>query len=339
MVTGFLLLFLKNRFAVVAKKEALLFVLLAFICGPASAERLSLMTDWSAYGAHGPLFLAQQQGWFKDAGLDVVILDGKGSNSTIQLVASSVADVGFVQLASMATAIGQGMPLISIAGYIRAGDNGVAVPIDGPIKTAHDLAGKKLAYVLGGGSATLLDAFFKRAGIARSDVTLIGVDSSALPSTYVSGHADGAISTVAYMIPLFAETRPSVAISFASVGLVVPSFGLAVRTDEVSSRKADFAKLVPILDRAWTYVADGHVPEAIDAIVASRPGEKLDRTVMTNQLTDYLKLLDTPATQGHPNGWQAESDWQSAIAVLQGTGALKGEHKTGEFFTNQFIGP
>ena len=36
---------------------------------PAQAQNsLTIATDWAPYGVHGPLFLAAQNGWFKDAG-------------------------------------------------------------------------------------------------------------------------------------------------------------------------------------------------------------------------------------------------------------------------------
>ena len=60
---------------------------MAATSSPALAQNsLTIVTDWAPYGVHGPLFLAAQNGWFKDAGLDVTILDGKGSSSSLQLL-------------------------------------------------------------------------------------------------------------------------------------------------------------------------------------------------------------------------------------------------------------
>src|SRR6476646_10739963 len=68
---------------------------------------LTIVTDWAPYGAHGPLFLAAQKGWFKDAGLDVTILDGKGSASSLQLLVGEKVDIAFVQLSTMPAAAEQ----------------------------------------------------------------------------------------------------------------------------------------------------------------------------------------------------------------------------------------
>ena len=311
----------------------------AFFCtAQAKADdKISLMTDWTAYGAHGPLFLAVQKGWTKEAGLDVDIKDGKGSTTTIQLVAAGTIDVGFVQLATMAAAMDQGINLTSLDCFIRAGDNGILVSADSPIKEPKDLLGKRIVYPLGGASASLMEAFFHDAHLPRDQLHLVGVDGSALASTYVAGNVDAAVTTIAYLMPMIADKRPSRAIPYASIGLVVPSFGLAVRTADVKTRADTLAKLIPIMDRAWAYTRDGHVAEAIDAIIAGRPNERLDRTVMTNQLTDYLKLLDTPATAGHPIGWQAESDWTTALAAMKSAGLIKHDRPVSDYFTNQFV--
>jgi NitT/TauT family transport system substrate-binding protein len=316
---------------------AVIAALLAFAGAARAQDKVTIMTDWSPYGVHGPLFLAQEKGWLKQAGLDVNIQDGKGSVTTIQLVGSGGVDVGFVQLASMAAAMDKGMDLTSVVCWVRAGDNGVIVPENSPIRTPQDLVGKRIVYPLGGASASLMEAFFNVAKLPRGQLNLVGVDSSALASTYVAGNVDAAITTIAYLQPMIEDKRASRTIPYSSVGLRVPSFGLTVRKTDITARKEMLAKLVPVMNRAWDYVKSGHVPEAIDAIIAARPNEKLDRTVMTNQLIGYLKLLDTPATEGKPTGWQAASDWTEAAASLQSAGLIKKALPPQDYYTNQFI--
>lgn len=312
-------------------------VMLACAATARAQDKVTLMTDWSPYGVHGPLFLAQQKGWLKQAGLDVDIQDGKGSVTTIQLVGTGSIDVGFVQLASMAAAIDKGMAITSVVCWVRAGDNGVIVPANGPIHTPQDLVGRRIVYPLGGASASLMQAFFNAAKLPKDKLNLIGVDSSALASTYIAGNVDAAITTIAYLEPMIEDKRASRTIPYSSVGLLVPSFGLVVRKSDITARKEMLAKLVPVLNRSWDYVEHGHVDEAIDAIIAGRPNEKLDRAVMKAQLIGYLKLLDTPATKGKPTGWQAASEWQQAAASLQSAGLIKTALPPQDYYTNQFI--
>lgn len=304
---------------------------------PVRAEPLSLTLDWTPFGVHAPIFLAAQKGWIKDAGLDVTIRDGKGSTSTLQMLAAGTTDVGFVQLVSMVAAIEQGLAVTSIAGFVRAGDNGFVVPIDSPIKEPKDFIGKRIAFPLGGSSGSLMGAFWHYVGLTREQMTLIGVDSSAIASTYIAGAADAAVSPVTSLLPIVQDKRPSRAIPYAQFGLRVPAYGLTVRAAEVASRSAELGKLAQVLSRAWQYVADEHVEEGVDAIILQRPNEKLDRPVMIAQIKETLKLIMTPTTEGKPIGWQSEEDWKSALAVLKNAGMIKTEKPLSAYYTNQFF--
>jgi NitT/TauT family transport system substrate-binding protein len=312
-------------------------VVIATVATARAEAPIVLTTDWSPIGPHAPVFLAERKGWFKDAGLDVTVHDGKGSTTTIQMLAAGSTDVGFVQLASLVAAIDNGMAVTSISGYVRAGDNGFVVPVDSPVREPKDFVGKRVAYPLGGSSAALLDAFWKLVGVDKSQVKLLGVDTSAIASTYIAGNVDAAVSPIASLLPLVQAQRPSRAIAYAQFGMRVPSYGLAVRDADLKTRAADLAKLVQVLGRSWDYIADGHVDEGVDAIIAERPNEKLDRAVMLDQLKENLKLLNTPATQGKPMGWQADSDWTAAVAVLKDAGVVKHDMPIGAYYTNVFF--
>lgn len=335
-------LFTRTLKVIVAAVFASVIFALAGASAPAQTQNsLTIATDWAPYGAHGPLFLAAQKGWFKDAGLDVTILDGKGSSSSLQLLGAEKVDIAFVQLSTMAAAVDKGMPVISIAGFIRSGDNGIMLPLDSPIKSATDSAkdfvGKRIVYPSGGSSSSLMEAFFRLVNVARDSVNLIGVDPSALASTYVAGGVDGAVTTVAYLEPMISDKRPSRGIFFADGGLVVPSFGLVIRKADENAKSAALAKFVAANVRAWQYVIDGRVDEAIDAIIAQRPMERLDRGVMTSQLKQYLKLVDTPATKGTAPGWQDEGDWTKATAALESAGLIKPGSAPKNYYTNRFV--
>ena len=303
----------------------------------ADKAKIVIATDFVPHGMHAGLFLAKQKGWFDEAGLDVEILDGKGSATTIQQVAAGQRDIGFAQLAAMAPAISNGVPVISIMGFVRAGDNGMMVPADSGWTTLKDLKGKKLAVPAGSATAAFADAFFKAGGVSRSDFTIVNLDTSALVAAYASGGVDGALSTVAYFAPIVADKRPSKGILFSSVGLNVPGYGLVVRKNELDSRKDLLAKFVAVQQKTWTYIFAGHKDEAIDAIIAGRAGARLDRKILMGQLTLYMPLFDTKATKGKPLGWQAESDWESALKAMKDVGMVKPEFKPADFYTNRFI--
>src|SRR4051812_44277997 len=307
--------------------------------GPAAAQdnKVRVMVDWSPHGMHAGLHLAKQKGWFQEAGLDVEVLDGKGSTATIQQAGAGQIDVGFAQLAAMAVARSNGVPLTSVACFVRAGDNGVMVPKGAGYKTMKDLEGKRVAYAAASTTGPFMDAFLKASGTSRDKMTLVNVDSASLVNIYTSGNVDAVSSTVAFFLPIVENVRPSEGILWADVGLRLPGYGLLVQQKLLTERAAALQKFVPVANRAWTYIFDGHVDEAVDAIVKQRPNEKLDPKVLKAQIQLYMPLFATPATKGKPMGWQAEEDWASALKAMEDAGAIKAGSKPADYYTNQFI--
>jgi NitT/TauT family transport system substrate-binding protein len=312
---------------------------LAFAGTNAAAQNnsLTVMVDWSAHGMHSALHLAVQKSWFKEAGIDVTVLDGKGSTGTIQQVGAGQIEVGFAQLAAMAVARSNGVPVTSIACYVRAGDNGLMVPAGKGYKTLKDLKGKKIAYAAASTTGPFLDAFLAAGGVSRGDFEIINVDASSLVSTYTSNSADAVMSTVAFFLPIVQNARPSEGILWADVGLRLPGYGLIVTQKTMADKSDALAKLVSVQVKAWEYIASGKEDEAVDAVLAQRPNDRLDRNVIKGQLVAYMKLFDTPATKGKKPGWQAQEDWAAAIKAMEEAKVIKPGSKAADYFTNKYF--
>jgi NitT/TauT family transport system substrate-binding protein len=302
-----------------------------------AADRVAVATDWSPHGMISGLLLAKQKGWFTAAGLEVDVLDGKGSTTTVQQVAAGQIDIGFGQLSSMAAAVANAIPVTSIMGLVQAGDNGLMVPADSGWKTLNDLKGKRIAVAAGAASTTFFDAFLKAGGTSRSDFNIINVDTTALTSTYVTGAADAALTTVAWQKPQVDSSRPSHPIFYSDVGLLIPGYGLIVRKDAVDAKSDILKRFVEVQQKTWVYIFAGHEQEAVDAILAQRPGMRLDGIIMLAQLKGFMPLFDTPATKGKPMGWQAEADWQNTLRIMRDVGMAKEGMKPSDMYTNKFI--
>lgn len=319
-------------------RAAGLAALLGFAATGAQAQdKITIQTDWAPHGMHAGLLLAVEKGWFAEAGLDVDVQDGRGSNATIQQVAAGQIDIGFAQLGAMASAIYSGMPITSIMGFVRAGDNGLMVPRDSGWTTLEDLKGKRIAVPAGGATSAFADAFFEAAGFSRSDFNVINVDSSAMVSTYTSGGADAALSTVAFFKPIVEAARPSEGILFSDVGLRVPGYGLVVLRDTLDAMPEQLETFVAVQERTWEYIFDGNEEEAADAIISQRPDMRLDRDVRLGQLKAYMPLFATPNTEGKPIGWQSEQDWIDALQAMENAELVSAGWKVEDYFTNRFI--
>src|SRR5579872_3270247 len=136
-------------------------------------ERATVRLDWLASGYHGPLFLALERGYYRDQGIDLEIFDGKGSSTTIQVVASGSETFGLANLSATALGIARGMPLIAVAGIIQKSPDSVISLAGSGIKVPKDIEGKRGAFSPTGASDRIFPAFAKSAGIDMDKVIKI----------------------------------------------------------------------------------------------------------------------------------------------------------------------
>jgi NitT/TauT family transport system substrate-binding protein len=98
-----------------------------------------------------PIYLGIKQGFFKAENLDVSLETAQGGAAIVPGVVSGQYQFGFSNTTSLLLASSQGLPLkVVSAGNATTGDKtkdfgGVIVKADSPIKTAADLAGRKVA--------------------------------------------------------------------------------------------------------------------------------------------------------------------------------------------------
>lgn len=309
----------------------------------AAPDALGVRVDFAPWGVHAALHLAQAKGWFKDDNLAVDIQDGTGTLSTINLVAAGKVDVGFVQLGPMAIAQSSGLAVKSFAGYLRKGDLAVMVDAAKGLKTAKDLAGKKIVCFANSPWAPFVDQYIKNIGLTKGtgagEVNVVMVSPAAMVSTYASGDADGFMSLQEFGEPLVMGVRPAHSFLAADVGIAFPSYGLMATDDSLGKRGDALKRLSANQTRAWTYIYEKpeHLDEAVAAMMAQRADKQLDAKVLKAQLVLSRDFLGTPNTAGKPMGWQAAADWQLAVRSMSDAGLIKANAKVDDFFTNDLI--
>lgn len=317
--------------------------LLMACLGPAAAAQerapLKVRLDWTPWGVQAPFHLAQEKGWYKQAGLDVALEDGNGSVTTVQIVgAGDTFDVGHAALASMMIAREKGLPVKAVAVFAGQSDIGLLVPADSGITGPAALKGRKVAYTAGSLEAPFIDAFLASGKLKRSDVELVNVDAASKASTYAVGRADAAFSTIPFFLPVVSQKRPSAAVRFADFGLNTPSFGLFASEEKLKTRRDAIARFASVTARAWQYIYDGHEDEAVAAILAQRPQARLDKAVLRGQV-GALKAYIVPPGQGGRIGPPEASDWGQAVRTLSSVGLIPAEADPSSFYVPGLVHP
>ena len=117
-------------------------------CGPASQaektsdhEELTVLLDWFPNTNHTGLYVAQDKGYYQQAGLNVKIVQ-PAEGGTAQLVAAGKGDFGISYQEEVTAARSQDIPVLAIAAVIQHNTSGYASPADKNIKTPRDFEGK-----------------------------------------------------------------------------------------------------------------------------------------------------------------------------------------------------
>lgn len=311
-------------------------LMIGFATTAGAQEKLTVRLDFSPWGVHAGMHLAQQKGWFEEAGLNVEVQDGRGSGNTLQLVNAGQVDVGQVQLGLLGAAREEGAKVRSFAGFQRKTDLCILVDKDSDTAEIADLKGKSLVVFAASPWAAYINDFLAAGGLEEGDAEVLFVDPAALWGTYTAGRADGLMSTIGSAIPVAEASRPSKCLMLDLAELYFPSYGLIASEDTITERGEELAKLVDVQQRAWTEIKEN--PQAgVDAILAMRPDAKLNPDVLRAQIQLTVDYFDTPATEGQPIGWQAEEDWEQALAGMEKIGLIATGWTTADYFTNDLV--
>ena len=169
--------------------------LAAGLARPALAQqpqRLTLILDWFVNPDHGPLFVAQELGYFRDAGLAIELVPPSDPADPPRLVAAGRADLAITYQPQLVVAAADGIPLVRIATLVDTPLNILMVLADGPVQRIADLRGKRVGFSIGGFEDGILKAMFERNGISLRDVTLVNVNFQ-LSQSLLAGQVDAVI--------------------------------------------------------------------------------------------------------------------------------------------------
>jgi NitT/TauT family transport system substrate-binding protein len=166
----------------------------AFSASSANAERLTFTLNWVAGGDHAPYFYAQKMGLYKDAGIDVVFETGRGSAASAQKVGAGQAQLGLSDMAGVLFFRGKDADVVGLMNVYANSPQGLYWRKSTGIKTAKDLAGKKIGNPAGDGARTMWPALAKTLGIDPDAVTWVNIAANAKLGALKSGTIDATTS-------------------------------------------------------------------------------------------------------------------------------------------------
>jgi NitT/TauT family transport system substrate-binding protein len=266
-----------------------------------AAEPLKIgYSDWPGWVAWQ---VAIEKGWFKEAGVDVKFDWFDYAASMNAFTAGKIDAVTVTNGDALVTAAGGAKNvMIIVTDYSNGNDMIVGKP---GIKSLNDLKGKKVGLEAGLVEHLLLLNGLKKAGLKETDVTIVNTPTNETPQALASGD----LSAIGAWQPNSGEAMKRVPgakpiyTSADEPGLIFDV--LTVNPSSLSSRKADWAKVVKVWGKVVAYINDPKTqPDAVK-IMAARVGIKPEAYLPLLKGTKLLTLDEGKATFVKADGFKS----------------------------------
>lgn len=203
-----------------------------------------------------PLIIAQEKGFFGEAGLTVEMFPLKNGGEIVQALASGSLDLGAVGMTNLLVPISKKAPVKAIAPL-------ALFPVDfftrpGEIKTFKDLIGKRIASRPGGNADFAVKYFLKKEGINEAEIKFIDIDRAFRPIALMERDIIDAAAAVSYDTTAFTRSGAVLMEEWESKGysdVISPEFSVAMNIAVNTNYLKDNESLVEKFLTAYT---EGH---------------------------------------------------------------------------------
>lgn len=158
----------------------------------AAQDKMTLLLDWFVNPDHGPIYVAQELGYFDEVGLEVEIIPPADPADPPKLVAAGRADLAISYQPQLHLQVSEGLPLVRVGTLVGTPLNCLLVLADGPVQSIADLKDRKVGFSVAGVEEALLTRMLSLNGLTIDDIELVNVNFSLSPAL-MSGQVDAVI--------------------------------------------------------------------------------------------------------------------------------------------------
>ena len=282
---------------------ALTSLALMALAAPVQAETVKIgLQPWLGYG---PLWIAEQQGFFEKNGVDVELINFTWDQDVAAALAS-----GNIQVISAATNtvilnINNGVPLkgfmvmdgSTTADAVLAGNN---------IASIAELKGKKVAYELGSTSDLLINYALNSNGLTIADVEAVPLAAADAGLALIAGRVDVAVTYEPYISAALAQGPDFKVLYTAGEKPGLISDVLAADASFIADNQDDLVGIIKAWNEAVTFLRDN--PEAGGKIIADAVGSPIEEF---NTAFAGVHLYDTTE-----NAAMLKGEFQATVAEI-----------------------
>ena len=223
----------------------------------AAETPVTFQLNWMAGGPNAGFAAALAEGYYKDAGLDVTIVQGNGSGNTAQLVANGRAQLAYADAVAVSQLIAKGAPMKIVATIYQSNPNAVMALKKAGIKSVADLKGKKVGVPSGSSQTTMLPLLLKSNNLKESDINMIDMPVASMVPALLQGQVDAVLGSIdAYQIQAESQGAQLDVYRFADHGVPTVSTSIFASNDYLKNNPDLVKKFIAASLKGWTFALD-----------------------------------------------------------------------------------
>ena len=301
---------------------------------PDDPQPFSLDLDWYVNPDHAGILTAMEQGFFRQAGLDVKPQVPSDPSAPIKEVAAGRADLAVSYEPEVLLAADKGLDVEAVGAVVDSPLTSLISLPEAGISSAADLNGKTVATAGIPYQSDYLETILETGGLSASSVNEVNVGLNLLPAL-IGGRADAILGGFRNIEGVDLQLRGLDPRIVPVDRLGVPTYDelvLVARRSTVEDHPDAIRAFIEALARGTDY-ARAHPQEAANAVLSA--GKGLDPMQTRAEVGATLPLLAPP--QGRPYGYLDPSAWRAYAAWMADHDLITQAPPTAEVLTNELL--
>lgn len=302
--------------------------------GAGGAERLDLALDFFINPDHVGIFVAQEAGYFEDAGLEVQPRVPSDPSAPIKLVAAGQVDLAISYEPEVMLARDQGLDVVAVGALVQKPLTSLISLPAARIADPSDLAGKTVVTAGIPYQAAYLETILQSSGVAPDQVEQVDVGLNLLQPV-LSGRADAMFGGFRNIegVQLELDGRDPAITPVDELG--IPTYDELVLVASGSRLEQDpeaIRLFLAALERG-TANAAADPAAATDALLEA--SSELDPKLTLAEVRETLPLLEPP--RGEPFGYMDPREWERFAGFLADQGQIGSRPAAEELLSNELL--
>jgi len=298
-------------------------------------DTIRLGLEWFLNPDHVPLLIAQHHGWFREAGIELEIIEPEEHLDAVDAIEAGAMDVAITEPLHLVEDRAEGRPVVGFARFLHT--NGGVMYVKGRgIERPRDMAGARVQYpgAPGPGGKAIVQTMIEADGGTCDPDALTPVNNSFYHTDALADDLADVATLVFYNFECIeARHRDLDAGFFALKDWGIPDFCqliLITTPEQLTARRDALTRFVQVLRRGVDALHEQ--PDAARAVYFERTDTPLDDSLTTDLFAATLPCFTYDFSM-------APAYYEQLEAWMHGAGLIDATHSGTAYWTNDLALP